>query len=1092
MPSAGIVYEGVLANGTPDENNKQNKYEGTLFNGLKFWVSQRVPARKSLIDSLKANGGKTVLLEKHAAILIADHVRKDAPAGSVSWKYITDSISEGQLADIDIYTIDHPTAKGARPEMSTKSTRTNYTPQDDNILLHWVLQKERSGEAIRGNKTYMDLAEKYPQHTWQSWRNRFIKQYDHQHRDTLAGLLPQGFEPPPPPPPPQPSPPSHARSKKENRKVGTPSVHTPAPSRPSSPVIPPATRVKFTKQDDQDLIRYLKQMNRQGESLQGTMIYKEFAEQHPHHSWQFWRKRWIDQLQATTNLDEDDPADPSDLVVPEPRLPEPTPRAITRPEVKATPKSADQAAAKRRLSAALNGKARQDVPTKSSPVRPVSAAMASSAHKKSSPRSTPSRVSRLEEINKRARLLQEDKKKHKSASIIQRAWRSWQERKQWPWRSSLVSFQALAQGYLTRYACAPVLAKSRSEQRGEEADMYSEDEGSVDLGQSPEEWVSSGHAQNPRQHFYTWFSLYNEGLDTDPVTWVTIGGKAVDMWELWTAVTKQHVPAHARDWQEIAEFLGFDWIAEPGVPNQLQAAFQEHLADFEECYKEADLDGFDQGTDQDSNEEEEEYDDDDEEAENEEIEEGGSEIDADEAENTTLPQDPNTTEFRSSPPIIGAFKSSEGLKRNIDYLISTPLASMTRKRLRYDVDDEVPESPSKKWQSPLPPIPEVASRPEEAADVTLINDEEEDNADEEMPVFGVGDDEEYYEAEEDREDNENAFITQPQQPLQPTVERALSLRPSPASKLQAAQKKSATRPRAESESKYIPADEEEEEEDSDSSSDAFAPPINPPRPPPERRRSPVPAPRPSTGAPVALRQLPPRDTVPPRIVSLMSPPRFRPIPPDPLVSDNNRGGSNQQCLARPSSSSHRHPHPQPPPSSAATRSSLSALVHQQRHPRPRPSYPPNPPPHAGLYKGGYKGIDIFSEDPIAIRDRYMSLGYKKRHCTRGVLATTHDPVIAGRAIHALASGDGHTLPDDVPGIWTAEDDADLKEVWKEEWEERGKKRRKRWGGKGKVHEEMGEEGNVGVREALERRLLEKHGRVRMELRRDFLRDFALV
>lgn len=53
MPSAGIVYEGVLANRTPDGNNNQNPYEGTLFNGLKFWISQRVPDRKSLEESVK-------------------------------------------------------------------------------------------------------------------------------------------------------------------------------------------------------------------------------------------------------------------------------------------------------------------------------------------------------------------------------------------------------------------------------------------------------------------------------------------------------------------------------------------------------------------------------------------------------------------------------------------------------------------------------------------------------------------------------------------------------------------------------------------------------------------------------------------------------------------------------------------------------------------------------------------------------------------------------------------------------------------------------------------------------------------------------
>lgn len=53
MPSAGIVYEGALANKTPDGNNSKNQSEGTLFDGLKFWISLKVPARQSLVESVK-------------------------------------------------------------------------------------------------------------------------------------------------------------------------------------------------------------------------------------------------------------------------------------------------------------------------------------------------------------------------------------------------------------------------------------------------------------------------------------------------------------------------------------------------------------------------------------------------------------------------------------------------------------------------------------------------------------------------------------------------------------------------------------------------------------------------------------------------------------------------------------------------------------------------------------------------------------------------------------------------------------------------------------------------------------------------------
>jgi len=42
--SAGIVYEGV-----------KGSYEGTLFGGIKFFISQRVPCRSTWVDALKVS-----------------------------------------------------------------------------------------------------------------------------------------------------------------------------------------------------------------------------------------------------------------------------------------------------------------------------------------------------------------------------------------------------------------------------------------------------------------------------------------------------------------------------------------------------------------------------------------------------------------------------------------------------------------------------------------------------------------------------------------------------------------------------------------------------------------------------------------------------------------------------------------------------------------------------------------------------------------------------------------------------------------------------------------------------------------------------
>ncbi len=103
-----------------------------------------------------------MLLEKHADVLIADHaLKKNAPAGSVSWKYIDESVAKGELLDINNYTIH--AANVSRPVGSlapAKGTKTPFTALDLQILVTWVRQMQRSGERLKGNTAYQDLAKR--------------------------------------------------------------------------------------------------------------------------------------------------------------------------------------------------------------------------------------------------------------------------------------------------------------------------------------------------------------------------------------------------------------------------------------------------------------------------------------------------------------------------------------------------------------------------------------------------------------------------------------------------------------------------------------------------------------------------------------------------------------------------------------------------------------------------------------------------------------------------------------------------------------------------------------------------------------------
>lgn len=97
-----------------------------------------------------------VVLEKDADMLIADHARKDAPLGSFSWKFITESVDAGIVQVEDKYLIGPPPnqPRPVRTGYHTKKTRTSFTEQDDAILAKRILER---GINTAGNKMYMEL-----------------------------------------------------------------------------------------------------------------------------------------------------------------------------------------------------------------------------------------------------------------------------------------------------------------------------------------------------------------------------------------------------------------------------------------------------------------------------------------------------------------------------------------------------------------------------------------------------------------------------------------------------------------------------------------------------------------------------------------------------------------------------------------------------------------------------------------------------------------------------------------------------------------------------------------------------------------------
>ena len=162
----------VITAGGDDKTSR-----GNLFDGLSFFLVQRVPLRSTYVEKIKNNGGSVAKFEKQADYLIADHVRKEAPAGSISYKFIDESIRNGALGDPSQHLAGPPlgTVRNVGSAIPSSSRRNPFTSEDDRILWEWVEECKGKGALVKGNTIYQQLEARNPRHTYQSWRDRYLK-----------------------------------------------------------------------------------------------------------------------------------------------------------------------------------------------------------------------------------------------------------------------------------------------------------------------------------------------------------------------------------------------------------------------------------------------------------------------------------------------------------------------------------------------------------------------------------------------------------------------------------------------------------------------------------------------------------------------------------------------------------------------------------------------------------------------------------------------------------------------------------------------------------------------------------------------------
>jgi hypothetical protein len=275
---------------------------GGVFTDSKFFIVQRVPQRSHYVSLVESNGGRVVKLEAQADYLIADHMRHDAPPGSLSYKFIEEAIKQGKIPDDEAFLANRrKSANSTAATSSKKSTRTLFTDDDDKLLYALVHKAKEQGYAIQGNTLYQVLAAHNTRHTMHSWRDRYIK--------VLAFKPPTGWE----------SYPDANLPSLDTPVTDLPSTALPRSTSRSTITSTPKSRVHtpFTEEDDKELRAWVTKKANQGAPLGGNAIYKELEARNPRHTFHSWRDRWVRHLSLREPDDDDDDDDMDEHLTPQ-------------------------------------------------------------------------------------------------------------------------------------------------------------------------------------------------------------------------------------------------------------------------------------------------------------------------------------------------------------------------------------------------------------------------------------------------------------------------------------------------------------------------------------------------------------------------------------------------------------------------------------------------------------------------------------------------------------------------------------------------------------------------------------------------------
>ncbi|KAH7029507.1 uncharacterized protein B0I36DRAFT_133338 [Microdochium trichocladiopsis] len=507
---------------------------GTLFSGMKFWVSLRIPDRNVILRNIMDNGGEVKALDKLAQFLIVDPTKAPQP-GSYSYEWITNSVREGIVLPKEEFACAGGTvAPAGRPGFAParKAIRVPFTTEEDRFLTAWVIKHETK-YASGGNKMFEMLAMQNPRHTYQSWRDRWVKKLSRLPRlaisqeelDAIDVKMPDTEARPAPVSLPQRTQPSPSAGRPTNTGG---SQHA-------------TVRAKFTAEEDLVLLnKYFEVVNNRMLSKQKD-LYTKLADLYPQHPAGAWSARLVKTIEVrvrdrlNTTLEEIGQEN--------------------MPQLAAWLHSVKQDAAsfwemlEAEPAALTSPQARSPVATSPHVRTPAQPVIKKEVRSTPSRRafSTPTKPSTTQKPAGTGPVVKE-------APVIPSSPPAEDSEPPTPSPTQVATDVAPSSPQLPVMHVRHVIA-----QRG-----------------------AVSEESKARADFYDDYYVYTEATRQKPVHFPSIAGHAFELWDLWREVMEQKMSPE-RDWELITENLGIDWNEHPDAPEQVRQFYETHLGLFEEA-----------------------------------------------------------------------------------------------------------------------------------------------------------------------------------------------------------------------------------------------------------------------------------------------------------------------------------------------------------------------------------------------------------------------------------------------------------------------------------------------------------------------------